>query len=241
MTPLAQWQRQFLARVCSDEGMPGRWAVYQRNLLANLHAPLAAAYPVVRRLVGDAFFREAAARFARAHPSRSGDLHRHGAELAAFLERYAPARDLPCLPDVARLEWACAEAFHAADGEAFDFAALAALPASRHARVRLQMHPAVRLLRSPHPVASIWEANQPERDGTPGRLDGGEDVLVYRDGFTVRVRSLSAGEWRLLAAVRDGATLGELAGDPALAATLQGDLVAWTARGVIAGFTLASG
>jgi hypothetical protein len=238
MRPLAELQRAFLAGLYdADEPRDRRARIYRRNVLANLHDALAAAYPVVRRLVGEAFFREAAERFALAFPSRSGDLHRFGSEFAEFLEQYAHARDLPYLPDVARLEWACAESFHAADGEGLDALALQALSEDEAGRVRLRLHPAVRLLESSHPIAAIWHANQPGKDGTPARVAGADQVLVHRQDFAVHVRALGPAEWELLRAIERGETLGAMAADPAIAPDLARQLVHWTARRVIDGFS----
>src|SRR5690349_19822275 len=78
MTSLAETQRRFLRDLYGAQALDPRAAVYRRNVLANLHDALAAAYPVVRRLVGEAFFREAARQFTQAHPSTSGDLHAFG-------------------------------------------------------------------------------------------------------------------------------------------------------------------
>src|SRR5205085_2247436 len=122
---------------------------------------LSATYPVVRRLVGAAFFDEAARRHALAVPSTSGDLSRYGVGFAAFLEAYEPARELRYLPDVARLEWALHECDQAADAAGLDLATLAGVAPGEEGRVRLALHPAVRLVASEYPVLSIWEANQP--------------------------------------------------------------------------------
>ena len=235
MNALADWQRNFAAGLFSDDAGPESLEVYRGNLRANLHDALAQAYPVVRRLVGEAFFREAAGRYAAAHPSTSGDLHAYGARLASFLEGYAPARGLDYLPDVARLEWAVAAAFHAADGEALDYAGLGAIAPADLERVRLCLHPSVRLLASPYPVAAIWEANQPGRDGTPGRAEGADRAAVYREGFEVRVRPVGESSWRFLQALASGASLGELAQDDEIAPRLRDELLAWAGRGVIAG------
>lgn len=236
MSELARAQREFLDTVLSEAPADGPTAVYRRNVLANLHDALAAAYPVVRRLVGDAFFGELAARFARAHPSRSGDLHRYGAELAPFVARYAPARGLAYLADVARLEWAVAQAFHAADARAFDYAGLAAVPAAERPALKLLLEPAARLIASDHPIVAIWEANQAGRDGTPEVLDGGDLVLVHRVLFTPRVVRLSASEWMFLAAIDAGMRLGDVATDEVLAPLLAGELAKWTRAGVIERF-----
>jgi hypothetical protein len=238
MSALARIQRRFLASLFdAAEPADPRARLYRRNVLANLHDALAAAYPVVRRLVGEAFFREAAERFARTSPSRSGDLHRYGGELPRFLETYPHARDLPYLADVARLEWACAQSFHAADGEGLDLPALQALGEGEDQHIRLHLHPAVRFVESAHPIAAIWHANQPERDGTPSRTSGADQVLVHRLEFVVHVRELSPLEWRFLRALERGDTLGALADDAQIAPELARQLVHWTARRVIDRFS----
>jgi hypothetical protein len=234
---LAQLQRDFLAAIYSEDRLDGRAAVYRRNVLGNQHEALAAAYPVVRRLVGDAFFREVADRYARAHPSPSGDLHRHGSALAQFLEGYGPARELPYLPDVARLEWEVAQAFHESDARVFDFRALESVDGDSRASLRLSLQPAARLVESRHPIVAIWEANQEGRDGTPARHEGGDNALVHREGYAVRVVSLTADDHRFLRAVERGATLGDMAADDGLAPVFTEQLVKWTRAGVIDGFS----
>jgi hypothetical protein len=244
MSALGRLQREFLAEVFGEDvaARPGL-AAYRRNVLANLHGALASTYPVVRRLVGDAFFREAAKRFARAHPSTSGDLNLYGSRFAAFLAAYPFARELPYLPDVARLEWACHESFHAAEAPCLDAAALAGVPPQLQGEIRFRIHPAVRLVASPHPVVSIWEANQPERDGTP-EAEGAEHVIVRREGLTVRLDRASQPEWRLVEALSRGDTL-EAALDAAApdgAADFLAPLLArLAADNVICGFSAPEG
>ena len=244
MARLARTQAEFLDAICGTGTSTPGLDVYRRNHIASLVGAVAAAYPVVRRLVGEAFFDEAAARHARANPSRSGDLHEYGASFAAFLEVYEPARGLAYLPDVARLEWACHECHHGAWAEPFDMAALGRIGADALGELRFTLHPAARLLRSFHPVAAIWEANQLARDGTPDRLRGPDHVVVRREGLAVRVERLDAAEWALLAAFAAGASL-----EAASASLAPGDaeriLAASLARyvrdGVISGFTLRAG
>jgi hypothetical protein len=209
-------------------------------VLANLHDALAAAYPVVRRLVGEAFFHEVAERFTQAHPSHSGDLHRFGAGLAPFLETYPPARELAYLPDVARLEWEVAQAFHAADARRLDVRALDAVSEAERELIRFRLQPAARLVASPHPILAIWEANQPGRDGTPERSVGSDRVLVYREGFTVRARALPALDWRFLESIARGGILGDIADDPAVGTHLESQLLQWIGNGVIDSFSLSS-
>lgn len=234
---LAERQRDFLDRVYGDAPWPG-FAIYRGHAMANLHDALAATYPVVRRLVGDAFFGEAALRFARALPSRSGDLDDYGIELAQFLAGYPHARAIEYLADVARLEWACQESRRAADAAPLDALALARIPAELHARLRFELHPAARIVRSRHPIVSIWLANQPDRDGTPESL-APEDALVTREAGALRVRRLDAFDAALLEAFALGRTLAEAAAslDTALIGRrLAPALARYCAEGVLCGF-----
>ena len=207
---LARVQAEFLDAVLGvEEPADAALAVYHRTALASRRSALAAAYPVVQRLVGADFFDEAARRHARSVPSLGGDLGTYGAGFAGFLEGYPPARSLEYLPDMARLEWAVHACAHAADGADFDFAALGRLPPEALGRTMIRLHPAARLVASSHAVLAIWEANQEGCDGTPGRDRGPDRVLVRRLGFAVAPVALDLASWELAQAFVRGATLGE--------------------------------
>lgn len=250
MSALAQLQRA-LARAVEDgddevaDRVRGpqavaRLAFYRASVRAQRRDALAATYPVVRRLVGDDFFAGMVQRYARSHPSRSGDLARFGDRFGDFLAQDPDALALPYLADVARLEWACHESFHAADAPLLDALALAAVAPQSQGRVRLRLHPSVRLVESAHPIAAIREANQPGCDGTPARLAGPDYVLVHRDRGVVRARRVEHGEWALLRALRERRTLDEAV--VAMGADAERCLAEALARlareGTIAGFTV---
>lgn len=208
MSALAALQRRFQDALRDEaRGGPPGIAVYRRNALANRLGALAAAYPVVARLVGSAFFGEAARRFAATAACDRADLHELGRGFADFLERYPPAAGLPCLADVARLEWAIDECLRARDGPTACFAAMARLDPRAYGALRVKLHPAARAVASSHAVLAIWEANQPARDGEPGRLQGPDRVLVCREGFEARMLRLDEREWRLLHDLASGQTL----------------------------------
>jgi len=179
--------------------------VYRNNVVESLTGALRAVYPVVEKLVGDGFFRYAAYEYLRAHRPRSGNLHDFGDALAGFLAGFAPAASLPYLPDMARLEWAWHEAYHAADAADFDFARLGAVPAERHGSLRFVPHPSTRLLASDFPVVRIFEINQDGYGDDTGLdlAEGGVRVLVIRRGLTVCVEPLAAGEAELLTALAE--------------------------------------
>jgi hypothetical protein len=187
-----------------------RYAVYRGNVRASCAKALAAAYPIVRKIVGEAFFDALAARFIDECPSRSGDLNRYGAEMAGFLERFGEVQDLPYLPDVARMEWCAHGVYFDADTPAFDGGRLAALAAHAE-RLVVELAPSCRLLRSAWPLARLWAVHQDDYAG-PIEVDlqaGADRVLVYRPRWRAEVRSLARPDFAFLEACSRGARLGD--------------------------------
>ena len=85
-------------------------------------------------------------------------------------KRSSPTAPYAYFADVARLEWAYQEVLVAAEPPVFDLAALADVPAERHADLVLELNPASRLVASTWPLLAIWRANQPDDDPTPRSL-----------------------------------------------------------------------
>ena len=214
-----------------------RLQVYRHNTLLGLTGALEAVYPVVRRLVGEAFFRYAAAQYIARHPSRSGDLHEFGEHFPLFLQSFAPVAEWVYLPDVARLEWAYHQVFHAANHPPLDLTALAQVPAEQQGELRFQLHPAARLLESTFPILRIWQVNQDDDTGDPpvDLAEGGVKLLVFRhEHLGIEFQPLEDGEFsllRVLAGDGDFAT----ACEQALAAQPTLDLPACFHRHVLQG------
>lgn len=203
-----------MAAAALDPARPGptdpRFSVHRNNVVAGLVAALGETFPAVRRLVGEAFFAAAAAAFVRAHPPRSPVLLRWGGAFADWLAAFPPAAGLPWLPDVARLEWARCEAFHAADAAPIDAKALAALGPDALASARLVALPSLRLVASRFAVASLWADVTGPRCGLAD-LARPETALVVRPDWTVESSALPAPAAAFLAMVVERRTLGEIA------------------------------
>src|SRR5437868_1266472 len=76
-----------------------RLAIYRHHVVETLTDLLKDVYAVVCRLVDARFFAYVADRFIVAHPPTSPCLFEYGDAFAGFLERFAPCRHLPYLPD----------------------------------------------------------------------------------------------------------------------------------------------
>src|SRR3990167_8260186 len=101
-------------------------------------------FPVIRRLVGEAFFTPLARLYAETDRPRTPVLAEWGAGFAGFLEGFPPLAAYPYLADVARIEFARGRAFHAADAPPV---APEILAVADPERIRLMLHPSVILLR----------------------------------------------------------------------------------------------
>jgi hypothetical protein len=167
-----------------------RFAIHRNNVHRALGDALAAAYPAVHRLVGDAFFRAAAREYFADNPQREASLALCGAGFADFLAAFAPAAALPYLADVARVERAWLEAGHAGDAPMLDPATLAR-ECDALTGLRLTAHPATRLVSSRHPAVSLWRHNTSDAPAAPLILEANaEHALITRPRFEVRITAL---------------------------------------------------
>jgi hypothetical protein len=184
-----------------------RFAVYRNNVAVGLIGALEARYPVARRLAGDDLFRAMARAFVRANKPRSPVMIAYGGEFPQFLAGCEGVE--PSLADVARLEHAWVEAYHAEDATAAAVGDLAALSPDSLPNTRIAFHPAARLLRFATPAVSVWASAQgPNGPAAPAERSG-EDALITRPDCDVRVRALPPLAYDFALSLRGGATLVE--------------------------------
>lgn len=195
----------------AGEAVARRFAVHRTTVMVTLIDALATAFPVVRALVGEEFFRAAARLYITADPPRSPVLARYGDGFGDFLSTFPPAAELPYLPDMARLERFMVDAYHAADAVPADRALLARLDPQQAAELALARHPAARMLRSPWPVLTLWRMNTGHMPLAPLAEWNGEDVLITRPELDVLLSPLPAGAEDLMAELAAPTTLAALA------------------------------
>lgn len=189
---------------------PG-FAVYRNTVLKGCIDALAASYPAVSRLVGDEWFRAAAAVFARRNLPQQPMLLDYGVGFAQFLERFEPAAELPYLASVARLDRFWSEAHFARDEAPADAALVAALEPTRLAKTALRPHASARWAWFPTmPIRTIWQRNRHELPSCAAgdEIDWhGEGVLIVRPHGAVDVVALDAAGCAFMDACAGGGTL----------------------------------
>ncbi|HEY7742660.1 MAG TPA: DNA-binding domain-containing protein [Burkholderiales bacterium] len=167
--------------------------VYRNTVMKGCIDALQANYPAVARLVGDEWFRAAAAIYVRESLPADPTLLRYGASFTDFLARFAPAAELPYLPGVARLDRSWTEAHTAPDETAIGPADIARLAPAALARAVLHPHAAARWAWfEDAPIYTIWSRNRAAAVPAPGIDWRAEGALLVRPRDAVEWIALDA-------------------------------------------------
>jgi hypothetical protein len=203
-----------LARLVAQPG----FAVYRNTVLKGCIDALQANFPAVARLVGDEWFRAAAAVYARREPPTAPTLLNYGKTFADFLAQFEPAAELPYLADVARVDRLWSEAHVAADDDTLNPAALAPLAPEDMRRLSLRPHATARWAWcDEHPIYTLWSRNRDCGAAFDAEIDWrGEGVLLTRPHGAVKHQALTSDGAAFLSACADGLSI-----ERAVAAALQ--------------------
>jgi hypothetical protein len=213
----------------ADIAPSDRLGIYRNNARHFFRTALERTYRVVRLRVGEEYFSQLAHLYRESHPSSHGDLHWVGQWFPEWLGQHTRGSGYEWLPDLARLEWACESSLICAEAPPLALASLAEVPPERLDQLRLGLQPSVRLIASPYPVWSVWQANQGAEPGPPIDMGlGAEHCIVACAEDGVVVYRVTAGDFSLLERLIAGSTLGtavaetnyDLAGLPTLFAWL---------------------
>lgn len=183
--------------------------VYRNNGRVAFRESLERKYPVVRRRVGDDYFRQLSQFYRERFPSRSGDLHFYGRDFPVFLDEQHAGGDYAWLGDLARLEWLRVECAVAPELPALDVDALASHAGESLEHLVFGLQPSLRLHASPFPVFTVWLINQAENAPPADQSLASEQGMVHLRHDTVYVRPLDPTVFSFLSALASGQTLGD--------------------------------
>jgi hypothetical protein len=179
----------------------------------------------LRAVLGESKFDKLAVAYLEAHGSHSWTLHNLGSQLVPFLEAHPeftqPRTELAL--DVARVEWARVLAFDDPEKAVLTAKQIAKLPADR---LHLGLQPYLQLLELHHPVDELMRTlkrteisavsnavaathTRRRKTVTVRRSRQPIHLAVHRVNFSVYYKRLDPEAYRLLLALRSGATLEE--------------------------------
>ncbi len=197
-----------------------RLRIYRHHVATSLVAALGATFSSVEALVGAAFFTTMARAYVLASPPAGPVLTEYGDGFADHVAAWEPARSLPYLADVARLDRALTLAYNADPGVALDAAALAAIGPDELETRPLHLRVGTSVLRSAFPVDRIWMLAMGRTDAaeTIDAAAGAVDLVVFQRDDDAAFQRVGAGDAAWLRACGDGLPLGE-----AIAAAAEAD------------------
>jgi len=224
----------------------GALFVYQDAYGARLLSALRDNYAVLHLAMGDEAFDALGRAYLAAHPSSQPSIRWFGDQLAVFMAgSYAEHLPHPALADLARMDWALRAAFDGADAAPMTLSQLAALAPEAWACLQLRLQPTAQVLSLDWTIEpsylALSRAEIEGQDEAPEPQALKHDLLVWREGFETRWRSLEGWEAELIEALqaqRSFAELGELAAQTLGEDSAPGQLVqalhTWVAQGLLA-------
>ena len=114
-----------------------------------------------------------------------------------------------------------------------DIQALDAVAEADRDRIAFRLPPSATLFASPFPIHRIWAVNQDDalHDEVIDINEGGVQLIIWRQGFDMRIDPLNDGEWQFLCAVDAGRRFSELFDE-----SMAGDVVDLLPRCVVGGW-----
>ncbi len=182
-----------------------RARVYRNNSITASGEAIFKDYPAVEKLVGTDFLRAAASAFVKENPPENPLLSLYGEGFADFLDTFPPAKDLPYLSDVARLDRAWMNTMFAANSAPLGPQDIAGLDDSEIGALAPGLHPSVQILKSEWPAWDIWHANREEGAPQSINLERKNSVaIMWWSANGVSSQKLNSQECVFLENVREG-------------------------------------
>jgi hypothetical protein len=241
-----------LTALVRGDGVPPveRVAVYANAYFARLHDCLREDFGALALALGADAFHDLVKTYLMAHPPARPSLRHAGAQLAAHLA-VAPfaeifARRCAYASDLARLEWAIAEAFTALDAPVLARKDLAAVAPDAWADLGFETVPSLQILTCAWPVQSARERFEAQDDGAiwseaPALAPEPTAIRVWRRDERVRYARISALEREALGGIQSGESFSALCervsatvGEAEAAAQAAAFVSSWIADGLLA-------
>ena len=188
-----------------------RYDIYRNNIMVSLIEALGAVFPAVRHITGEDFFRAMARSHIRATPPKSPLLFEYGRDLPAYIEHYEYARPVPWLADVARIERAWLDAYHAPNAPTLSARRLAAVQPEALSGTTFKTHPATHIVRSNYNAFALFAAHRNPDIPETAATESPQATLITRPDIEVCLQRIDPAETEFLQLLMSGCCLGKAA------------------------------
>jgi hypothetical protein len=229
------------ALVNGDERLSAaeRVGIYADSYFYRLLECLGEDFPATQSVLGTDNFAALVKGYLLEHPPIEPSILYAGLYLADFLNDHPLAERWPFIADLARLERAVLDVFHAADSPPLRIEALQTVPSEKWPALKLRTHPAVDIVHSEWRIADLLHSVEQGREWTDPKYKEAS-VLVWRQNAFVNYRNLEPVERDALVIVAKGAsfaavceTMAAGAEEPNRVALIGRLMARWLADGII--------
>lgn len=190
--------------------LSNRLKIYRHNIVGSLTDIMAATFPTILKLVGQDFFEGTARAFILQNPPHQGCLNFYGEGFAEFLESFEPAKQLPYLPDIVRLELAQNNAYYTKDDAPLTAEQLAKIEPDFWENTKLALRYNIHLLHSDFPLDHIQEFCAQDTTDEHLNIDSGPvNLMISRPYLNTNTARIRDDHFFMLAELQKEKTLGE--------------------------------
>lgn len=173
--------------------LPERLNIYRNNVMGNVGNALANNFPLLEKLVGRDFLMAMVRGYILKNPPKGGCLIFYGSDFDRFVAGFEAAKNLPYLADMARLEIAINESYHADDDEALKAEELIGKDLVNY---NLKLRHSVKLVRSVYALDKIRDFCLEKTEAPDVKSE--TYLLIHRPHLDVAVTVIAKDEYRFL-------------------------------------------
>jgi hypothetical protein len=199
----------FTKQIVNDKkvGVKKRLGIYADAYRLRIIEALSNSYPILKALLGDDLFEQAARLYIDQYPSTYRNMRWVGDTMSAHLQANYP--QYPIAAEMAAFEWSLSLAFDAEDAPVLSLQDLAAIAPENWADLRFKFHPSMQLFTFKFNVLRVWQAlNAEEMPPKVTQLE--EPCVIWRKDLNSHYRSLELAEYAAIQQAVAGASFGEL-------------------------------
>jgi hypothetical protein len=188
-------------------GVKKRLGIYSDAYRLRIIEALSNSYPILKALLGDDLFEQAARLYIDQYPSTYRNMRWVGDKMSEHLQENFP--QYPIAAEMATFEWGLSLAFDADDAPILGLQDLTAIAPENWADLRFQFRPSMQLFTFKWNVLLVWQALNSE-ESAPKISQIEEPCVVWRKDLNSHYRSLDLGEYAAIQLVIAGTSFGEL-------------------------------
>lgn len=176
--------------------------IYQQSIHDGLINALQQIYPVCVKLVGDRYFYSMAKKYVLSTPSRSADLSHYGKSFSTYIKQHPVLTSVPYLSDIAKLEWAYHQIFHAKNETELNIESIYKYSAEQLTKCIFSLPISHHFITSHFPVDRIWEMHQSTSEDSLNIEESAGYYFVFRRSYEIHIDRITKQEYIFLKAIK---------------------------------------